>query len=85
MIIDIKDYKIIKEVEIKQVIIDIISIDFDNKIAIFKVFFSNDIFNNDDSNKYVEIKGQEYEQWGNDDSYIFDLILQKLNLTKNNI
>lgn len=86
MLINIENYKIIKEVDINQVIINIMSLDFENKCVMFKVFFMNNQFNSDDSTKYVEIKGAEYEAWGSDDSYIIDLILQKLSLIqKNNI
>ena len=78
MLIDIENYKIIKEVDISQVRIDVLSIDFENGSAMFKVFFLNNEFPNNDSIKYVEIKGSEYEGWGNDDSYIIDLILKKI-------
>lgn len=30
------------------------------------------------------IEGAEYEAWGNDDNYIYDLILSKLGLEKSN-
>lgn len=84
MLIDIETYKIIKEVDINQVRIDVLSIDFENGSAMFKVFFLNNQFPNDDSTRYIEIKGSEYEDWGNDDSYIIDLILNKLGLIKKN-
>lgn len=84
MLIDIETYKIIKEVDISQVNIDVLSIDFLNKSAMFKVFFLNNEFSNNDSIKYVNIQGSEYEGWGNDDSYIIDLILNKLGLIKKN-
>ena len=33
-------------------------------------------------NEIVKIEGEEYNQWGNDDDYIINLVLSKLNLTK---
>ena len=33
-------------------------------------------------NKFVKIEGDEYNAWGDDDSYITDLVLTKLGLTK---
>lgn len=33
-------------------------------------------------NKYVKIEGEEYNAWGDDDSYITNLVLTKLGLTK---
>lgn len=33
-------------------------------------------------NEIVKIEGEEYAGWGNDDSYIVNLVLSKLNLTK---
>lgn len=84
MLINIETYKIIKEVDISQVSIDVLSIDFLNKSAMFKIFFLNNEFPNNDSIKYIEIKDAEYEGWGNDDSYIIDLILNKLGLIKKN-
>ena len=84
MLINIETYKIIKEVDISQINIDVLSIDFLNKSAMFKVFFLNNEFPNNDSIKYVQIEGSEYEYWGNDDNYIFDLILNKLGLVKKN-
>jgi hypothetical protein len=82
MIIDIETYKIVKEVEINQIIISIVNIDFENKSAMFKVFFSNSVFDANDSNKYISIEGDEYSAWGEDDEYIINLILSKLGLNK---
>jgi len=33
-------------------------------------------------NEIVKIEGAEYAAWGNDDSYIIDLVISKLNLSK---
>lgn len=33
-------------------------------------------------NKVVNVEGQEYANWANDDQYLLNLVLQKLNLTK---
>lgn len=33
-------------------------------------------------NEIVKIEGAEYAAWGSDDSYIIDLVISKLNLSK---
>ena len=33
-------------------------------------------------NEMVRIEGAEYDGWGNDDDYLINLVLTKLNLTK---
>lgn len=33
-------------------------------------------------NKHIVIEGEEYANWSNDDSYLIDLVLAKLQLTK---
>lgn len=33
-------------------------------------------------NEMVKIEGDDYAGWGNDDNYLIDLVLSKLNLTK---
>lgn len=33
-------------------------------------------------NEMVKIEGDEYAAWGSDDNYLIDLVLSKLNLTK---
>jgi len=40
-----------------------------------------------DYNRFVKnitlrIEGEEYQQWGNDDTYLENLVLKKLNLTR---
>lgn len=36
-------------------------------------------------NKFVKIEGDEYHAWGDDDSYITNLVLTKLGLTKQTV
>ena len=33
-------------------------------------------------NEMIKIEGDEYAAWGSDDNYLIDLVLSKLNLTK---
>ncbi len=41
------------------------------------------LFNNDSliDNKFFKIEGEEYNNWGNSDQYIVNLVLTKLGLT----
>lgn len=82
MIVDIEKYKIIKEVDINQITIDVVSIDFLNNRSLFKVVYVNNEIKAEDSIKYIEVNNEEYTEWGSDDNYIINLILQKLNLIK---
>lgn len=36
-------------------------------------------------NKHITIDGEEYANWSNDDSYLIDLVLVKLGLTKKTV
>ena len=85
MIIQIEDKELIKKTMCSSIKIDIMSIDFFGKTALFKVWFINDIFSDEDTViRYIQIIGDEYDEWGNDDQYIINLILNKLNLIKKN-
>lgn len=52
-----------------------------NSYVLIRVTFYN-ATNNAVKHEYVKIEGAEYAAWGNDDTYITDLILQKLGLTR---
>jgi len=49
-----------------------------NKSASVVVSLSGDI----NESKIVDLTSQEYDAWGSDDDYIYDLILSKLGLEK---
>lgn len=81
MNVNIEDYVLKKESIVNNIDISIVGIDFYNKWARFRVILNSD-FDIDFSTRYIDICGDEYEAWGNNDEYIIDLILNKLNLVK---
>ncbi len=74
--VNVNDTPYVKSNTIK---IRIMSVELFNSISICASLFEN---NNLLDNKIFKIEGEEYKDWGNDDTYIIDLILSKLGMTK---
>ncbi len=64
--------------KITKLIIDDISIILDEK-ALINVNLVNDR-NNSILRKHIELSGEDYNNWGNDDNYIIQFICNKLNI-----
>ena len=55
-----------------------------NRIILFKsISLSVSLLENESlvENKYIEVSGEDYTNWGNDDQYIVNFVLTKLGLT----
>jgi hypothetical protein len=77
--VNINDYNFVQTSVINNIKINIF------KVELFKsMSLSVDLLNNNKliNTKIMTISGDEYTKWGNDDNYIIDLVLSKLNLTK---
>ncbi len=77
--VNVNDSPYVKNNTINNVVIRIINVELFNSISVCASLFEN---NNLIDNKIFKIEGQEYQDWGNDDTYIIDLILSKLGMTK---
>lgn len=72
-----------KQIQIKPVTIEVsnvrISIDIstEQKLVRATVYFQHLL-----DSRLIIIEGAEYDAWGSDDNYIYDLILSKLGLEK---
>jgi hypothetical protein len=78
--ISINPYNYVKTTEsiINNIIIHI------NRIELFKNIQLTAILLNDTryvDSKQIELSGEEYTNWGNDDNYIINTVLAKLNLS----
>jgi len=80
---DIADYEIPQEPKIaKRIQIKIAGMVF-NESATFQVsYFLNDYDKNVQKIEYINVEGDEYAAWNNDDDYIINLVLDKLGLSK---
>jgi hypothetical protein len=77
--VNVNDTPYVKSNTINNIKIRIMSVELFNSISICASLFEN---NNLLDNKIFKIEGEEYKDWGNDDTYIIDLILSKLGMTK---
>ncbi len=74
----IEDYNLIKTDIIKSISIILLNIELKKK-AIFKVEL-NDTNNNCCKTEYITVENEDYLNWYNNDDYIVQYILNKLNL-----
>jgi hypothetical protein len=77
--VNVHDSSYVKTNTINNVIIRIMNVDLFNSITVCASLFENKSLVD---NKVFKIEGEEYANWGNDDTYIVDLILTKLGMTK---
>ena len=81
----IKDYIIPQEPKIaKRISIQVFEINFGVSVSVRVIMYNSP---NLDHMSYCDIKtlkieGDEYNNWGNDDNYLIDLVLSKLGIEK---
>jgi hypothetical protein len=81
----IKDYVIPQEPLIaKRVNIQVVSMIFNERVTLQVLLYNKpDEFKTVNvEEKFLVIEGEEYTAWGNDDTYLENLVLQKLGLEK---
>ena len=77
----VDDKEEIKVFIINNIDMRVTGLNLGSSVSVNVILKNNDSFIN--SVNY-DISGQEYEDWGNDDTYIENLVLQKLGLTRKN-
>ena len=77
--VNINDYTFVKTSIINNIQINILKVELFKGITLSINLLSN---NKLIDSKIMTITGDEYNNWGNDDNYIINLVLDKLNLTK---
>ena len=77
--VNINDYDIIKTDTINNIKISTARIELFKSITLIVGLYRDNTLVD---NRMVEIAGTDYMEWGNDDNYIIDFVLTKLNLTK---
>lgn len=77
--VNVNDSSYVKTNTINNVIIRIMNVDLFNSITVCASLFENKSLVD---NKVFKIEGEEYSNWGNDDTYIVDLVLTKLGMTQ---
>jgi hypothetical protein len=77
----VDDKEEIKVFIINNIDMRVTGLNLGSSVSVNVILKNNDSFIN--SVNY-DISGQEYEDWGNDDMYIENLVLQKLGLTRKN-
>jgi len=75
----VDDKEEIKVFIINNIDMRVTGLNLGTSVSVNVILKNNDSFIN--SVNY-DISGQEYEDWGNDDTYIENLVLQKLGLTR---
>lgn len=80
MNIEIENHELIQKTIVNSVNIAIQSLNF-NQSATFRVKFNVNSLTNG-APVFITVDGEEYLGWNNDDDYIIDLILEKLELTR---
>ena len=77
--VSINDYTFVQTSIINSIKINILKVELFKGITISVNLLSNDKLID---TKIMTITGDEYSNWGNDDNYIINLVLGKLNLTR---
>ena len=80
MNIEIEDHELVQKTIVNNINIAIVSLNFNQSVT-FRVKFNVNSLTNG-APIFITIGGEEYLGWNNDDNYIIDLILQKLELTR---
>jgi hypothetical protein len=77
--VNVQDSSYVKTNTINKVLIRIMNVDLFNSITVCASLFENTTLVD---NKVFKIEGEEYSNWGTDDTYIVNLILSKLGMTQ---
>ena len=77
--VNVNDYTLVQTSVINNIHINILKIDLFKGMTLTVNLLSN---NKIIDTKIMNITGDEYTNWGNDDNYIINLVLSKLNLTR---
>ena len=80
-LIEIKETELVKTYTIKYVRITVIDVILNTSALIMYELFSN----NDervDSNSF-RLSGEDYQNWGTDDQYLVDLVMQRIGFESN--
>jgi hypothetical protein len=77
--INIEDYNLVKTSIINNIKIKIMKIELYKSITLSVSLLTNNI---NIDNKIITISGKDYNNWGNDDNYIVNFVLNNLGLTK---
>jgi hypothetical protein len=77
--VNINDYTLVQTSIINNIQINILKIELFKSMTLSVNLLSN---NKLIDSKLMTITGDEYTNWGNDDNYIINLIMTKLNLTR---
>lgn len=77
--IEVNDKEQVKIYVINNIEIRILNISLNNFVDL-SVTMKQD--GNYVDSKYMRIEGEEYQEWGNDDDYLENLVLQKLGLVR---
>ena len=77
--VNVQDSPYVRTNTITNINIRIISIELFTRLTICVSLFDN---NQLVDNVNLQITGEEYSNWGNDDQYIVDLVLSKLGMSK---
>ena len=80
MNIQIDDHELVQKTVVNTINITIVSLNF-NESATFRVKYNVNSLTNSVP-IYIKVEGEDYLGWNNNDDYIVDFILQKLNLTR---
>lgn len=77
--VNIKDHPIIKTNIANNIKISTVNVVLFTSITLRVGLYTNNILVD---NQMITLSGQEYNDWGNDDNYIVNTVLTKLNLTR---
>jgi hypothetical protein len=77
--VNVNDYNFVQTSVINNIQINILKIELFKSMTLSVNLLSN---NKIIDSKLMNISGDEYSNWSNDDNYIINLVLTKLNLTK---
>ncbi len=77
--VNVQDSSYVKTNTINKVLIRIMNVDLFNSMTVCASLFENTSLVD---NKVFKIEGEEYSNWGTDDTYIVNLILSKLGMTQ---
>lgn len=77
--VEVQDFSYVKTNTINNISIRVSSIELFKNISLIVSLFENTTLID---NKSIIITGTEYDNWGSSDTYIIDLVLDKLGLSK---
>jgi hypothetical protein len=77
--VNVNDYTFVKTSIVNNIQINILKIELFKSMTLSVNLLSN---NKIVDTQLMSISGDDYSNWGNDDNYIINLVISKLNLTK---